>query len=589
MRLVLPLVLLVGLLIATVALDAPEPPADLTTGYISLETLDPQMMRAAYDIRVGYAAFQGLCTYDPADFTVQPGVAESWTVSDDGLTYTFHLRDDAKWSDGRPVTADDFLTAWRLALLPDTAPPYAEFLHAMKGAAAYAEATQRSLDAVNAAPADQRRTLAEQRVAELPELFAATVGVASPDPHTLVVQLERPLPYFLDLVATWPYFPVPAHVIGQATAINPGTWMYQRDPNWIKPGRIVCNGPYVPTRWRFKSELVLRANPHYHAADTVKSESVRMIWFSDELAMFNAYESGVLDVMFGAGPLDFAAELVEAHRAGLRNDVHGFGAFGTYYYSYNCRPELPGGRPNPFADPRVRRAFSLVIDKRALVEQVTRLRQDVSSVFVPPGSIAGYESPTGLPCVSDAESPGQRAAMIDRARRLLADAGYPDGEGLQIIAMSHNTGGGHELVAQAMKSMWETHLGVTVSIDQQEWKIFLRQRKTGDFMIARSGWFGDYGDPSTFLDLFQSDNGNNDTGHSDARYDRLLAEAATELDPQKRMTLLSDAERYLLNQRVPMLPLYQYKIIHLFDPDRVAGVSTHPRNLQMFQHIEVKP
>jgi len=157
MRLVLPLVLLVGLLIATVALDAPEPPADLTTGYISLETLDPQMMRAAYDIRVGYAAFQGLCTYDPADFTVQPGVAESWTVSDDGLTYTFHLRDDAKWSDGRPVTADDFLTAWRLALLPDTAPPYAEFLHAMKGAGAFAEWAQQSLAAVNDAPRDQQR------------------------------------------------------------------------------------------------------------------------------------------------------------------------------------------------------------------------------------------------------------------------------------------------------------------------------------------------------------------------------------------------------------------------------------------------
>jgi len=588
MRLALPLLLLVALLLAAIALDAPPPRADLTTGYISLETLDPQMMRAAYDIRVGYATFEGLCTYDPQTFTVQPGVAESWDVSDDGLTYTFHLRDDARWSDGSPVTTHDFITAWRLALLPDTAPPYSEFLHAMKGAGAFAEWAQQSLAAVNDAPRDQQRRLAEQRIAQMPEKFREIVGVRATDDRTLIVELQRPMPYFLDIVATWVYFPLPAHVIEQHTQLNPATWMYQRDPNWIKPQHIVCNGPYVPTRWRFKNELVLNANKHYHAAHAVASQTVRMIWFSDELAMFNAYESGVLDVMLGAGPLDFCAELIEAQRDGIRNDVHGFSAFGTYYYAYNCRPQLLDGSDNPFADVRVRRAFSLVIDKQALVEQVTRLRQDVSDVFIPPGSIAGYESPTGVPNVSDAANPEQRAAMIARAQQLLAEAGYPDGRGLPTIALSHNTGGGHELVAQAMKSMWETHLGVTVAIDQQEWKIFLNKRKTGDFMLARSGWFGDYGDPTTFLDLFQSDNGNNDTGHADERYDAMLTQAAAELDATQRMALLEQAEAYLLNDRVPMLPLYQYKIVHLYDPEKVTGISTHPRNLQMFHHVEVQ-
>jgi len=586
MRVALPLVLLIALLLAAIALDAPEPRADLTTGYVSIETLDPQMMRAAVDVRLAYATFEGLCTYDPATFTVRPGVAERWDVSDDGLTYTFHLRHDAKWSDGQPVTTHDFVNSWRLALLPDTAPPYAEFLHAMKGAGAYAEWATESLEQIAEAPTDQRRALAEARVAAIPEQFAKLVGVEAVDQHTLIVQLEKAMPYFLDIIATWPYFPVPAHVIDKATAIKPGTWMYQRDPNWVKPDRIVTNGPYVPARWRFKSELVLHANPHYHNADAVKSETVRLIWFSDELAMFNAYESGVLDVMFGAGPLDFAAELVEAHREGKRNDVHGFGAFGTYYYAYNCRPKLADGRDNPFADVRVRRAFSLVIDKNALVTEVTRLRQPVSDGFVPKDSIDLY--PYEVDDVPEWPRSAERQAWaVSQAKQLLADAGYPDGRGLPTIEMSHNTGGGHELVAQAMKAMWEKHLGVTVSIDKQEWKIFLRKRKTGDFMIARSGWFGDYGDPTTFLDLFQSDNGNNDTGFSDERYDTLLAAAAKELDPLKRMHLLSGAEMYLLNRQWPILPLYQYKIIHLFDPDRVTGVSTHPRNLQMFQFIGV--
>lgn len=588
MRLALPLVLLVALLFAAIALDAPEPRADLTTGYVSIETLDPQMMRAAVDVRLAYATFEGLCTYDPATFTVRPGVAERWKVSQDGLRYTFYLRADAKWSDGKPVTTHDFVHSWRLALLPDTAPPYAEFLHAMKGAGAYAQWASESLKQVTDAPAEARQARAEARVAAIPDKFDELVGVTAVDDRTLIVELEKAMPYFLDIVATWPYFPVPAHVIDEATTLKSDTWMYQRDPIWVKPDRIVTNGPYTPSRWRFKSELVLRANPHFHDAESVKSQTVRLTWFSDELAMFNAYESGVLDVMFGAGPLDFAAELVEAQNDGKRNDLHGFSAFGTYYYAYSCRPKLADGRENPFADVRVRRAFSLVIDKRALVEQVTRLRQDVSDVFIPPGSIAGYQSPKGVACVSDAATAEQRQAMIDQARQLLADAGYPGGRGLPTIEMSHNTGGGHELVAQAMKSMWEKHLGVTVSIDKQEWKIFLRKRKTGDFMIARSGWFGDYGDPTTFLDLFQTDNGNNDTGLSDEHYDQMLAEAASELDAAKRLAMLSQAESYLLNQRVPILPLYQYKIIHLFDPDHVTGVSTHPRNLQMFQFIEVK-
>jgi oligopeptide transport system substrate-binding protein len=403
-----------------------------------------------------------------------------------------------------------------------------------------------------------------------------------------VVELERPTAYFLNLAASWPLFPLPAHVVGPASRLHRSSSMLRRDPQWTKSGRLVSNGPYRLAAWRFKGEVLLEANGQWHAAGSVVERSIRFVHFNDELAMFYAYESGALDVQFGATPLAFMPELLKRKAAGRRNDVHELAAFGTYYYAFNCRPKLPDGRTNPFADVRVRRAFAMTIDKRALVEKVTRLNQPVTSVFIPPGSMAGYESPTGLACLSDARDDAQRRAMIARARALLAEAGYPAGSRMGPVTFTYNTGGGHEAVAQAVADMWHRHLGVRVGLDGQEWKVYLDRRHTGDFMIARSGWFGDYGDPTTFLDLFKTGNGNNDMGLSDPKYDAMLEHAADTLDPSRRLDILRRAEAYVMADCVPIIPLYQYKLVHLFDPGQVRGVSMHPRNLQMYHRIEVR-
>ncbi len=625
MRLLVPLIL-VGLLIAlTFAFERGDERAELTLHYLSFETLDPTMTQASADVRVAYALFEGLCTFDPYDFTVQPGVAERWAVSDDGLTYTFYLRKDAKWSDGQPLTTRDFVTTWRQGMMPDFAPPYADFLMHVRGGkkfqtwcldelarinaltkenlekdkglqkwvAAFAGRHEIELDKDGAsykesALSEVRSLMARMRVQEAEAKFAELVGVRAIDDHTLEVELETPCSYFLDLVASWPFFPLPEHVTSRFTRLDPTTHMLRRNPLWIKPRSIVSNGPYRLARWWFKREVLLEANEHFHTPQRVKSKTVRMVWFADDNTAYNAYASGLIDAQIGATPVAFMDQIIKQKRAGKRHDVHEATSFGTYYFAINNRPKLRDGSDNPFKDVRVRRAFTMVVDKRDLVTNVTRLHQKVSGVFVPPGSIPGYQSPPGQRCLSDAKDDDERKAMIAEARRLLAEAGYPGGMGLPKIEILYNSGGGHELVSQALAGMWERHLGVATTLRQQEWKVFLGQRNKGHFMLARSGWFGDYGDPTTFVDLFRTGHGNNDFGHSDQWYDNYLDAAAREPDPAKRMKMLQRAEQYVMGEKFVMLPLYQYKLVHLFDPDKVTGVTMHPRNLQMYHYIEVK-
>lgn len=560
--------------------------ADLNLHYISLETLDPQMMQAAFDVRVGYAVFEGLCTFNPYTFTIEPGVAERWTQTADGLTYEFYLRPDAIWSDGSPLTAHDFVTAWRQGMMPDISPPYTEFFMHIAGARDFQQWCRQSLAHVTDARAEDRPRLARERATRSLAKFDELVAVEAMDDRTLWVQLDTPCSYFLDLVASWPFFPLPAHVTDKFTKLDKTTYMLRRDPQWVKPGSIVSNGPYRVARWRFKRDVLLEANEHYHAADRVKSRTVRLNWFADDNTAYNAYASGMLDVQIGATPVPYMAEIINAARNGERHDVHEATSFGTYYFAYNNRPTTPDGKVNPFADVRVRKAFSIVVDKRKLVENVTRLRQRTSGVFIPPGSIPGYESPLGQRCISDTDDPAERRAMLDEARQLLADAGYPGGRGFPPVTVGYNSGGGHELVTQSLAAMWNDALGVTCVLQTQEWKVYLAKRNEGAYMIARSGWFGDYGDPTTFLDLFRTGHGNNDFGFADEWYDDLLDAAARESDPAQRMAMLKRAEQYAIGERYAMLPLYQYKLVHLFDPQRVSGVTLHPRNLQFFHFIE---
>ncbi len=586
MRLLLPLLVLLALLVAAFAADRPEADAELTTGYISIETLDPTRIQASEDVRVAYALFEGLTTFDPYTFTIEPGVAENWSVSDDRLTYRFELRDDARWSNGDPVTAGDYTATWRQSMLPDFASPYQAFLLYIDGAQDYFDWGRASLAAVQAIEDPrQRREAAARRVAEMPGKFEELVGVTAPDERTLIVRLERPVPYFLETVATWPTFALHRSVV-DAAEIDRTTAMLRRDPQWTKAGRLIGNGPYRLHKWRFKREIRLEANEHYWNRPPDMPDSVRLVHFNDHLAAFNAYQTGAIDVFFGL-VVDFVPDLLAEAEAGRRDDVHAFNNWGTYFYAFNCRKTLSNGQYNPFSDVRVRQAFARVIDKRAIVENVTRMHQDVARTFIPPDSIAGYEPPAGFDCVSDADSPAERQAMIADARDRLAEAGFEGPADFPTVTLMFNTGGGHERTAQAIQAMWAETLGVEVEFRTLEWKVFLQQYSDGRYMVARASWFGDYGDPTTFLNLFRTGDGNNDTGFSDPHYDQLLADAAAEPDPDKRFDLLERAEAYIMDRMLPMVPLYHYRLVHVYDPQRVRGVSPHPRNLQMFHRMRV--
>lgn len=574
MRIVIPFVLLAAVLAVSMMWQRPQPRADLTLAYISIETLDPQITRASDDVRMAYAMFEGLMTFN-ADFEVAPGVAESVKVADDGLTYTFKLRADAKWSDGEPVKASDFSRSWMLGMLPDTAPPYIDFLHYIKGGKAFTEAATASLEAIE--EADDPRAAGELRAAKLIDQFAEMVGVKTPDDRTVIVQLERFTPYFEEISATWPLFPLPMHIIDTVTSIDDGTGRIGRDRQWIKPENeprtMVSNGPYILDEWKFKQRMRLAANEHYWNSGAVHAKTVELINCTDVKSMYNLYHSGAIDVLLGATPLPYSPELLVAQAEGERNDVHKYNAYGIYYYEFDCRE---GSR---FADVRVRRAFAMAIDKAQITEKVTRLRQEPTGGFIPRGGIAGYESPQGLPFDPD------------RARAELKAAGYGPDKPFGEFELSFNSGGGHENTAQAVARMWEREFadfGVKIKLDVQEWKVFLEKRSSGNFDIARGGWFGDYMDPTTFLDLFKTGNGHNDGGFSDPKYDGLLEEAEKELDPKKRYAILEEAERYAMDEAMPVLPLYYYNLIDLYDPDHVDGVSDHPRNLKLLYQIKVK-
>ncbi|MBU3666319.1 MAG: peptide ABC transporter substrate-binding protein [Chthoniobacterales bacterium] len=474
------------------------------------ETLDPALITGQPEGRVANALFEGLLTFDQHG-KPQPGMAENWEISGDGKTYTFTLREGLVWSDGRPLTAQDFVASWRRTLDPATASEYAYQLHYIKNAKAFNEGTLKDF---------------------------GQVGVSAPDDRTLRVELENPTPFFLDLCAFVTLLPVPTHVIGE------------HGDNWIKPGNLVGNGAYLLESWRLNDRIRLRKNPRYWNAKSVALDAIDVIPVSKANTAFNLYASGQADLMMDKGLVP-PALLSEIKK---RDDFHAAPFLGTYFLRYNCAK-------GAFTDPRVRRAFSLVIDKKSIVDRITRAGELPAGSFVPPGA-GGYE-----PC----DECGTKDTA--EAKRLLAEAGYPDGKGFPMVNYLYSEGELNEAIAVELQSMWRRELGVNVQLLRQEWKVYLRSLSTLDYDIARSSWVGDYPDPNTFLDMFVTGGGNNRTGWSDPRYDRLIGEAAAELDPAKRHAILREAEKILVCEQMPVCPLYFYVGIQLYDDEGLAGIE----------------
>ncbi|MDY7109166.1 MAG: peptide ABC transporter substrate-binding protein [Planctomycetota bacterium] len=477
--------------------------------------------------------------------------------------------------------------------------------------------------------------------------FHETVGLTALDDRTLEVRLRQPTAYFLDLLCFGVFHPVhrptvegwpidhlnppsggrgggwhaiepPPFEQRRWISLSPATGKLEQKHEWAKPGRHVGNGPYLLAEWRYKRDLRLEKNPLYHDAGRVRSDSILARTIEDTNTAVLAFESGQVNWLADvsaeyqsdmiaqrrAYELRYADELEALRLAGLtedealaslpppqsgeRRNIHVFPTFGTDFFSFNCRNMLSDGRPNPFAIAAVRRAFTLTVDKQTIVDHVTQLSEPVITTLIPPGSIPGYDSPKGLP-----HDP-------DRGRRELAAAGWEDrdGDGLvedtdgkpfPVIDLCYTTNTPrYKWIALELKAQWERELGVRVELRGSETKFFKEDLKQGKFMIARGNWYGDYGDPTTFLDLCRTSDGNNDRAYSSEYVDGLLEEAEQERDRGRRLALLEECERFLFQEEVPMLPLCQLVQVYMYEPGRVTGLSDHPRLTQFLWQMEVR-
>lgn len=643
-RLFAPFVLLLALVLGALALDDDGAPADFVfVNRGEIFTLDPQRMSWMQDLRMAGALYEPLIRWNTDDFTFAPAAADLPDISPDGLVYTFRLREDARWSNGAPLTAHDYIWTWQRALLPDTAADYSMLFFAIDGAEAFFNWRREALAAfAERDGADPRDAFTLWRETE--QRFHEIVGLRALDDRTLEIRLHHPVPYFLDFIAFGSFHPVyrpcvegwrqdpatwetirargwhaveaPSFSERRWARLDPASGRYEQSHEWTKPAHIVGNGPYILTDWRYRRGLRLSVNPHYHSPEIIRSRTIRIISIEDSNTAVMAFEAGGIDWLSEVAT-DYQSDMLRDRAAydarhhdemqhlrdrgfsydealahlpppgpGERRAIHAYPTFGTDFYSFNCRPLLHDGRTNPFHDARVRRAFVLATDRQMLVDQVTRLNEPVATTLIPPDSIPGYVSPEGL-----GHDPAQ-------ARAELAAAGWIDRRGDGVlrnergepfptvdVLFSTNTPRYRNL-SLALRDMWQRELGVSVELRGKDNKSFREDLKGGNFMIGRGRWYGDYGDPTTFLDIFRTNNGNNDRGYSNPRVEALLDEAARERDPARRMALLGECERFLFAEESPMLILCTLVQLYMYDPVQVRGLTHHPRLAHYLWQLE---
>ena len=484
--------------------------------------LDPHMATQTSYYSVLSALLEGLVSEDAVDLHPVPGVAERWDVSPDGLTYTFYLRPGAAWSNGEPVTAQDFIDSWRRILTPSLGAAYASQLYLIQGAEAF-----------------------HKGVAGFSQ-----VGLRARDSRTLTVVLEHPAPWFLSLLASPAWMPVPTRTIATYGGVA------DRGNAWATPERWVGNGPFVLKSWHRGQEIIVARSPSYWDAAHVRLTEIDFHAFDSIDAEERAFRAGQLHVTETIPP-----DKIDGYRKDdpglLRIDP----LLGTYFLRVNVR------RP-ALSDPRVRLALALAVDRTAIVEKILRGGQRPAFSFTPPG-LGGY--------VPDPVQKGN----LDEARRLLSEAGHAGGEGLPEIELLYNTSESHRLIAEAVQEMWRRDLGVRVRLANEDMKSAEDARSTGGYDLLRSAWIADYEDPSAFLDVMRGDSGNNFTGWSNPDYDSLLFKAARTAEPAARNALYAKAERLLLGE-APVIALYHYAHVFLIRP------SVHGWNPTLLDHHPYK-
>lgn len=542
---VLAIASVVGL--AALASRAALPPADFTfVNGAEPTSLDPLQATGVPEARLMRALYEGLCVLDPATLAPLPGMAESWDVSPDELTYTFHVRAGSRWTNGDEVTAFDFRDGYQRLLDPREAAEYAYLLHGVRGAKAYAT----EIDANGE-----------------PRHAFDTVGIRAVDARTLVVELERPVPWFLFLVAYHPLSPLDRRALDEARARFPDTWRSAR----LRPENLVSNGPWRVLERRVDDRIRLVKNPGYWDASRVAFETIDVLAGEHLMTSLNLYLTG-------------EAGFVNEVPAGLVPQLAGRDDWRPTPYLGSCFYRLNVTRP-PLDDVRVRRALALSVDRAAIVRRVTKAGEPPLASFVPGAmtAVTGYVPPSfrrldASPAAdADAFDEAAFARDVARARELLSEAGYgPGGRALRTIEIHYATQQTNKDVAEVVAHGWKQHLGIDVKLVNQEKKVSFDTQRRLDYDVSRSSWIADYPDPASFLEVFTAASENNRTGWKDPRYDALVARAL-EARGTERARLYAEAESVLL-EALPIVPLYGFTTTSLVDP-RLEGY--HPNNVDV--------
>ncbi len=495
------------------------------------QTLDPHVMSSDNDSKLARALYESLITLNPLTLAPEPGAAQRWEISPDARTYTFYLNPQARWSDGEPVTAEDWIWSFHRSLHPDMGNQTAYQLYPVVGAEAFAEG-------------------------EVSDF--GTVGIKALDGYTVQITLNNPTPNFMRVLTNIPNYPVQRKTIEHFGSFT------DRYTDWTRPGNLVGNGPFVLQDWRMGRSVRMRKNPYYWDADNVALNGI----------VFHTVENRSSEErMFRVGQLHYTDSVVLAkipwYRAQPDSPYQQAPMMGSYYYMFNTDRA-------PLDDVRVRRALAMSIDRQALIDNLLLGTALPSPALVPPGVAEGYSPPALL------------QYDPERARQLLAEAGYPGGRGWPQVELVYNTSEDHRKIAVALQQMWKKELAVRVTITNQEWQVYLNTLDEGDYQVARMGWIGGTGDPTDMLEIFTTGNLSNDTGFSDPRYDEILLEQApAAIDPAERMALLREAETILM-QQAPVLPLYAYTSKHLVQPS-VSGMPANVLNIPNFKYVRLDP
>ena len=503
------------------------------------KTIDPALNSAVDGAIMINHMFEGLMRWEDSgsetagsdgtcnDAKLGYGQAESYdkVVNEDGtVTYTFHLRDGIKWSDGKDVTAQDFVYSWQRLVTPATAADYSYMIDSVVNANAIMNG----------------------------EMEPSELGVSAPDDKTFVVTITSDLPYFTEICAFPATFPVREDVVS-----NP-EWTYT-------PETYISNGAYKMTVRETNSQIVMEPNEYYYNVDKLGPQKITFKLMDDNNAQLNGFKTGELDFIQTV-PVDEVAGLLSS------GEMKVVDYLGTYYVCYQTQKA-------PFDDWRVRKAFTLAVDRNYIVTEITQTGQVEAGAYVPAGvyDAAGVEGDDFRTVGGDYYDPTADSyeANCEEARALLAEAGYPNGEGFPVVEYLYNTDDNHKAIAEALQNMWQTELGVTVTLTNQEWGTFLQTRKDGDYSIARNGWIADYNDPMTFLDMWLTGGGNNDAQYSNPDYDAKIQEAKATSDVATRMQLMHEAEDILLEQDWVVNPLYFYTQSYML-ADGIEGMYYCP-------------